>query len=106
VSEATLRRTPARAANFHLEVMGSDRPGIVRSLAGALSARGVNVEQFESSCEEPDEGGMLFAANAVLHVPEQLDIGELRAALEGLADDLMVDVALLSRDESKTRKQI
>jgi glycine cleavage system regulatory protein len=108
VSEATLGADAARSRRtFHLEVMGNDRPGIVRALAAALSARSVNVEQFESVCEEaPMTGGMLFCANAVLHVPDQLDIDELRSALEALGDDLMVDVALLAPEEAKGRSAI
>ena len=39
-------------------------------------------------------GGMLFEAHAVLAAPAGADEGELRAAMESLADELMVDVAL------------
>ena len=37
---------------------------------------------------------MLFEAQAVLEAPPDLDVDELRARLEAIADELMVDVKL------------
>jgi glycine cleavage system regulatory protein len=39
-------------------------------------------------------GGSLFRATALLHIPENMGAGDLRAALESLADDLMVEFSL------------
>ena len=39
-------------------------------------------------------GGQLFRAQAVLNVPGELGLDELRAVLEDLADDLMVELTL------------
>jgi glycine cleavage system regulatory protein len=83
---------PGRALT--LELVGNDRPGIVRDLASVLARRNVNVEELHTSCEAaPMAGGMLFRATAQVSVPAEASLDELRAALESLADDLMVELS-------------
>ena len=78
-----------------LELVGADRPGIVAEISALLSARHISIEKLATSVTDaPMAGGMLFEANAVLAAPTSADEAELRAALEALADELMVEVAL------------
>ena len=78
-----------------LELVGSDRPGIVAEVSALLAARNISIEELETSVRHaPMAGGMLFEAHAVLAAPASADESELSAALEALADELMVDVAL------------
>jgi glycine cleavage system regulatory protein len=85
---------PQRA--LRLELTGTDREGIVREIAHALAARNVNVEELDTSHESaPMAGNALFHARALLGLPADLDVNELRKTLEAIADDLMVDVSLL-----------
>jgi len=80
---------------YDVVAVGNDRPGIVRDLARVLSRRHVNVEELHTSCEAaPMAGGMLFRATALVRVPGDVALDELRAALESLADDLMVELSL------------
>lgn len=84
-------RASGRAA--HLELVGQDRPGIVRQVAAALAARGVNVEELATEClSAPMSGETLFKARARLLLPESCDVAELRAELERIAADLLVDI--------------
>ncbi|HMI94387.1 MAG TPA: ACT domain-containing protein [Polyangiales bacterium] len=81
--------------SLRLELVGNDRPGIVRDLARVLSRRHVNVEELHTNCEAaPMAGGMLFRASALVRVPGEVALDELRTALESLADDLMVELSL------------
>jgi glycine cleavage system regulatory protein len=81
---------------LRLELTGNDREGIVRDISRALAARSVNVEELDTSRESaPMSGSALFHARALLRIPADLQIGELQKTLESIADDLMVDVALL-----------
>ena len=83
------------ARSLRLELTGTDREGIVHEIAGALAARQVNVEELETSHESaPMAGNALFQARALLRVPTQVDMGELRTTLEAIGDDLMVDLSL------------
>ena len=84
---------PAR--RLVVSVVGHDRPGIMRAMARALAARGVNVYELESSCAAaPMSGELMFAARAVVELPLDLGADEVRADLEALAGDMMVDFAV------------
>lgn len=80
---------------IRLELTGHDRPGIVREISRALASRGVNVEELDSEVTSaPMSGEPLFRAQALLRVPEDLSSRDLRAGLESIAEDLMVDIDL------------
>ncbi|HVV81421.1 MAG TPA: ACT domain-containing protein [Kofleriaceae bacterium] len=77
-----------------LELTGDDRVGIVRDVARVLAARGVNVEELESEVTSaPMSGEALFTARAVLRIPAEHSLALVRADLEALASELMVDLA-------------
>lgn len=81
---------------FSLDLLGADRPGIVAEISALLADREVNVEELLTTVREaPMAGGLLFEAHAVLSAPADAGAAGLREALEALADELMVDVALL-----------
>jgi glycine cleavage system regulatory protein len=92
---------PGPAATLDLRLVGQDRPGIVRDVARALAERKVNVEDLSTGCTSaPMSGETLFHAEARLKLPPGVSVGELRGALEALANDLMVDLTLDRPDES------
>lgn len=76
-----------------LELIGQDRPGIMKEVAQLLSSKGVNVEELRTDrTSAPMSGEPLFSAHARVRVPHNVAIGELRTALERLAQDLMVEL--------------
>lgn len=80
-SEATIR------------VTGSDRSGIVREITALLSQQAVNVQELSSHCENaPMSGDRLFQATLKVVLPEHMEADELAQILEGISDDLMVDM--------------
>lgn len=80
-----------------LDLIGHDQPGIVRKLTRVLAAHGVNVEELETEClPAANTGQPLFKALAQLRLPADLSREKLRAALEQVAADLVVDVTLQS----------
>jgi glycine cleavage system regulatory protein len=77
-----------------LEIVGHDRPGIVRQITNALANQGVNVEELSTECvSAPMTGEMLFKARATLGIPANCNVAALRAELEKTAGDLMVDIS-------------
>ena len=77
-----------------VEIVGNDRPGIVSEISKVFARRGVNVEELETECRSaPMAGGRLFVARARVCIPEGCDAADLRAELERIAADLMVDVS-------------
>ncbi|MEO7414745.1 MAG: ACT domain-containing protein [Opitutaceae bacterium] len=98
-------RTPAtdrettRGSLVMVELVGTDRPGILRSVSGVFAAHGVNVEELASErVNAPMDGGMLFQARATLLVPADVKLAAMRADLEKIAADLMVDLKLVPLD--------
>jgi len=93
-------RTAAEAPEriMDLELVGLDRPGIVREISQLLAANGVNVEELTTNRKSaPMSGEMLFEARAHVRVPAAMDVAALRAGLERLATDLVVEVKLEPR---------
>jgi glycine cleavage system regulatory protein len=88
---------PAPAApgrQTRLEIVGHDRPGIVREITTVLAGAGVNVEEFSSEvASAPMSGETLFKANARLQLPGRCDLAALKRDLEKIATDLLVDVS-------------
>jgi len=79
-----------------LEIVGSDRPGIVREITSALARAKVNVEEFSSEIvSAPMSGESLFQAVARLHLPADCDVAALKKDLEKIAADLLVDVSFV-----------
>ncbi len=82
-----------------LHLVGADRPGIVAEISSMLAEHGVNVEELSTDVvDAPMAGGTLFEADAVVVVPANADTSALRAGLETLADELMVDLDLHDTD--------
>jgi glycine cleavage system regulatory protein len=78
-----------------MELVGNDRPGIVRDVTRVLTEQGVNLEQLVTSVEPaPMSSETLFRAHAVLGLPLELSLDTLQQRLETLADDLMVELHL------------
>lgn len=80
-------QSAAQAVLVSLEVVGQDRPGIVREITRALSAQGINVEELATECvSAPMSGELLFQARAKILVPANVTLDKLRQTLEsGLA---------------------
>lgn len=81
--------------SLSLELIGHDKPGIVREISRALAKRNISLERLDT---EVVSGSMsaeqLFKAKAELRVPAGIDLDELQDGLEAIAADLMVDITL------------
>ena len=86
-----------KAKPLTFELLGTDRPGIVREISGVLAQRNVNVEELHTErAPAPHAGDTLFKAVAHLSCPDT-EVEPLRLALEELAGDMMVDISLRER---------
>lgn len=84
---------PAKLAEFNL--VGQDRPGIVRQISEVFARYGVNVEELTTEIgSAPMSGETLFQADALVRIPPSCPVPEMKAALEKIAADLMVDASL------------
>jgi len=95
VLERTDEPVEHESLRLQLELLGADHPGIVAEISAALADRGVSIEELSTDVRDaPMAGGMLFEARAVLEAPPGTSSDALRATLEGLADELMVEIRL------------
>ena len=93
--ERGFEETPEEGHVILLDLVGSDRPGIVHAISEALAARSVNVDELNTECDgAPWSGDTLFKATARLRAPRTLDLDQLRESLEAIAGDLMVDISI------------
>jgi glycine cleavage system regulatory protein len=95
VLERTDEPVERESLRLHLELLGADHPGIVAEISASLAARNVSIEELSTDVREaPMAGGTLFEARAVLNAPPTTSTEALRSMLEGLADELMVEIRL------------
>ncbi len=80
-----------------LELVGADRAGIVSQLTRRLAERGVSIEHLHTEKLGTADGSVRFKVNAHLLVPQALGNDTMRADLEGLASEMMLDIALGDR---------
>jgi glycine cleavage system regulatory protein len=97
IVERAGRVQPAAAAQraLHLSLTGHDRVGIVREVSQVIAKHAVNVESLNTyTSAAAMSGEMMFHAEADLRADMRLDLGVLKADLEALSNELIVDIAL------------
>jgi glycine cleavage system regulatory protein len=85
--------TPPRVI-LSIDVVGNDRPGIVRELTGAIAQAGGNLEEFTTGLENaPMSGHPIFRARGIISIPENAEASTLTSAIENLGTDLSVEIS-------------
>ena len=95
--DVTIRRAepppPPSARRANLELTGLDHAGIVLEVTHVLAEVGISINELHTEVFAGSMGGeAMFLAKADLFVPQGLDLELLRATLEELAGDIMVDI--------------
>jgi glycine cleavage system regulatory protein len=76
-----------------VEVVGNDRPGIVRDVARVLAEHGVNIEELTTDVVSGSfSGETLFRATALVRAPDAASVAAIRTGLEFLGNEMMVDI--------------
>lgn len=76
-----------------VEVVGHDRPGIVRDVAQVLAEHGGNIEELTTDAASGSfSGETMFRASAQVIVPDEASEVAIRAGLEHLSNEMMVDI--------------
>ena len=86
-------RPPARTLTLGL--VGNDHPGIVQDLSAVFARHGVSIDHLHTDTRDaPMDGARLFEARLVAPLDAAADLDALRADLETIAAELMVDLTL------------
>jgi glycine cleavage system regulatory protein len=95
VIERSEEQTPVAGRSLRLELVGLDRPGIIRDISHVLAGQNVNIAELESERVSGSfSGEAMFKAKAQLTLPDGLPLEDLRQSLEAIAHELMVDLSL------------
>lgn len=95
VARSKTQSAPTDSNSITLELIGHDKPGIVREISQALNRYNINVERLSTALVSGSMSAEeLFKADAELTVPTGVDLDDLQQSLEAIANDLMVDITL------------
>ena len=95
IAESDAKAPPRNRRIVRLELVGLDRPGIMRDLSAALAEHGVSIDELHTEIASAAMSAEnLFKVKAALVVPHALSDDALRRGLEALANEMMVDIAL------------
>jgi glycine cleavage system regulatory protein len=95
IAKSEAPASPSVHRRLKLDLVGHDRPGIIRDVSRALAERGVSIAELHTQITSGAMSGeSMFQANALLIAPAALSTGDLRGRLEALANEFMVDVTL------------
>ena len=88
--------TPASQSLVMIDLVGQDRPGLLRAITAVLAQHNLNIEELDSErSAAPQGGGTLFKANVTISVPANADLDTIGDDLEQIATDLLVDISLV-----------
>ncbi|KAB2936912.1 MAG: hypothetical protein EFKGCFLK_00626 [Rhodocyclaceae bacterium] len=95
MAETAGEKSAPAGRRLKLALVGHDRIGIVREVSQVLARHAVNVEKLEThTASAPMSAETLFHAQAELQAGSGLDARALKAELERISDELMVDITL------------
>ncbi len=95
VAESAAGKSVPAGRRLKLALVGHDRIGIVREVSQVLAKHAVNVENLEThTASAPMSAEILFHCEADLTAAPDFNARALKAELEKLSDDLMVDISL------------
>ncbi|MDA0272852.1 MAG: glycine cleavage system protein R [Proteobacteria bacterium] len=78
-----------------LDIVGPDRPGILQDVMNQLVGYGINVIEMETEVSPASMSGELnFIADALVEVPDEVDIERLDQQLGVVASNLGLDILL------------
>jgi glycine cleavage system transcriptional repressor len=96
----TTRRTDTRPprtdmVSYSVDVVCLDQPGILHTLAGFFSSRGIDIGDISTrSYSAAHTGAPMFSVYMVVHVPTRIHIAALREEFLDLCDNMNLDAIL------------
>ncbi len=90
-----IRDKVANLMPYAVEVVASDRPGIVHDIAQFFSSRDINIEElFTGSYSATHTGTPMFSLHVTISVPTNTSIAALRGEFMDLCDQLNLDAVM------------
>lgn len=81
------------ATSAEVSASGADQPGILEAVTSLLLKHDINIDGMDFDTESaPMTGDQLFRMDALLSIPKNVDLTELRQQLRCLEDDFNFDI--------------
>jgi len=81
--------------NYHIDLIGQNRPGIIHEISHVLAEYKANVEGLSSEIvEAPMSGEQLFKAHINIHLPITISKLTIKKRLERIANEFVADIKL------------
>lgn len=81
--------------SLHIELLGQDRPGIVREVTTVLAELHANIASLTTGTESGAwSGEHLFRAKVSVTLPDAVTPDQVQSALEAISGELMVDFTI------------
>lgn len=80
---------------YRIEVIAMDHPGIVHTVAGFFSARGINIEEMNTgSYAAAHTGTPMFSLSMLVAIPSDTSLSQTRREFIQFCDELNLDASL------------
>ena len=100
LSEVGMEAEDPQVNRCTITVLGADHMGIINQVAQYLAEQGINLESMHTEVSAaPMSGTPLFTMSAEVVVPPRLTVGDLREAMEFIADEMGVDTKVFEKSE-------
>lgn len=81
--------------NYHIDLIGQNRPGIIHEISHVLAEYKANVEGLSSEIvEAPMSGEQLFKSHINIHLPITISKLTIKKRLERIANEFVADIKL------------
>lgn len=81
--------------SYVIRVTGADHEGIVHRVSSYLKDRAINIQSVETGVvNAPETGTPLFTMTAVVQVPAEISLADLKRSLDAIGNEECVDVDL------------
>ncbi len=96
VRNTTKKETKERGATRQLVLTGADNEGIVNTVTSFLSDKDINIESMDTeTVQAPMSGTTLFKMQAMIQIPQKIEIQALENNLTVLGESLSVELELI-----------
>ena len=96
IRNTTKKETKGKGAIRQLVLTGADNEGIVNTVTSFLSDKDINIESMDTeTVQAPISGTTLFKMQAMIQIPQKIEIKVLENNLTVLGENLNVELELI-----------
>ena len=96
ITKSTRTQETDKGIQCQIDLTGADNEGIVNTVTSFLSDKDINIESMDTeTIQAPISGTTLFKMQAMIQIPQKIEIQELENNLTVLGESLSVELELI-----------